>query len=105
MAIDIRDQDFDQQVLKSSLPVVVDFWAAWCGPCVMIGTMVQKLSDEYRDKLKFCKINVDENHDTASKYDVMSLPTLLFFKKGQLVGQTTGKVSEHTLRSKLDELL
>ena len=105
MAIDIRDQDFDQQVLKSRLPVVVDFWAARCGPCVKIGMMVEKLSDEYRSKVKFCKINVDENHDTASKYHVMSIPTLLFFKEGQVAGQTIGGVSEYTLRSKLEELL
>ena len=105
MVNEIKDQDFDQEVLKSSLPVVVDFWAPWCGPCKQIAPIVEKLSEEYKDKLKFCKINVDENHDTASKYHVMSIPTLIFFKKGQLVEQTVGGVSEKTLRSKLQELL
>jgi thioredoxin 1 len=105
MVNEIKDQDFDQEVLKSSLPVVVDFWAPWCGPCKQIAPIVEKLSEEYKDKLKFCKINVDENHDTASKYHVMSIPTLIFFKKGELVEQTVGGVSEKTLRSKLQELL
>ena len=105
MVNEIKDQDFDQEVLKSSLPVVVDFWAPWCGPCKQIAPVVDKLSEEYKGKLKFCKVNVDENHDTASKYHVMSIPTLIFFKNGQLVEQTVGGVSEKTLRSKLQVLL
>jgi len=105
MVNETKDQDFDQEVLKSSLPVVVDFWAPWCGPCKQIAPVVDKLSEEYKGKVKFCKVNVDENHDTASKYHVMSIPTLIFFKKGQLAEQTVGGVSEKTLRSKLQELL
>jgi thioredoxin len=105
MVIEIKDQDFDQEVLKSSLPVLVDFWAPWCGPCRQIAPVVDKLSEEYKGKLKFCKVNVDENHDTASKYHVMSIPTLLFFKKGELVDQKVGALPEKTLRSKLQELL
>jgi thioredoxin 1 len=105
MVNEIKDQDFDQEVLKSSLPVVVDFWAPWCGPCRQIAPILDKLSEEYKGKLKFCKVNVDENHDTASKYHVMSIPTLIFFKKGQLAEQTVGGVSEKTLRSKIQDLL
>ena len=105
MVNEIKDQDFDQEVLRSSLPVVVDFWAPWCGPCRQIAPILDKLSEEYKGKLKFCKVNVDENHDTASKYHVMSIPTLIFFKKGELVGQTVGGVSEKTLRSKIQDLL
>ena len=105
MAINISDQTFDQEVLKSSLPVVVDFWAPWCGPCRMVGPIIDKLSEEYKGRLKFCKLNVDENHDMAAKYQVMSIPLVLFFKGGQLVGQSLGAVPERVLRSKAEELL
>ena len=105
MVSDIKDQDFDQQVLKSSIPVVVDFWAPWCAPCSNISAIMDKLSEEYKDRLKFCKVNVDENHDIAAKYNVMSLPTVLLFKGGQLEEQMVGKVPQGTFRSKLEELL
>jgi len=105
IVIDVKDQDFDQQVLKSGPPVVVDFWAPWCAPCSNISAIMDKLSEEYRDRLKFCKVNVDENHDIAAKYNVMSLPTVLLFKGGQLEEQMVGRVSQTTFRSKLDEIL
>jgi thioredoxin 1 len=105
MVIEISDKDFEQQVLKSSLPVVVDFWAPWCGPCRMIGPIVEKLSEEFKGKLKFCKVNVDENQQFASKYKVMSIPMLIFFKNGQLIEQSMGAVPEKTLRSKVQGLL
>ncbi len=105
MVIEISDKDFEQQVLKSNLPVVVDFWAPWCGPCRMIGPIVEKLSEEFKGKLKFCKVNVDENQQLASKYKVMSIPVLIFFKNGQLIDQSMGAVPEKTLRSKVQGLL
>lgn len=105
MAINISDQTFEQEVLKSSLPVVVDFWAPWCSPCRMVGPIIDKLSEEYKGKVKICKLNVDENHDMAGKYQVMSIPTVLFFKGGQLVGQSLGAAPERVLRSKVQELL
>jgi len=105
MVTEITDQDFDQQVLKATLPVVVDFWAPWCGPCKMIGPVVDKLSDEFKDKVKFCKINVDEHHQMASKFQVMSIPMLIFFKGGQAVDQSLGAVPEKTLRTKVQGLI
>ena len=105
MVVEVKDQDFEQQVIKSTLPVVVDFWAPWCTPCRMIGPVVDKLSEEFKDKVKFCKVNVDENKQMPSKYKVMSIPMLIFFKNGELVDQSMGAVPEKTLRSKVKELL
>ncbi len=105
MVNEIKDQDFDQEVLKSSLPVVVDFWAPWCGPCRQLGPIVDKMAQEFKDKLKFCKMNVDENHDVPSRYHIMSIPTLIFFKGGQLADQSVGALPEKALRTKLQDLL
>lgn len=105
MAIEVSDKDFDQEVLKSDLPVVVDFWAPWCGPCRMIGPIIDKLSEEFKGKVKFCKLNVDENPDSARNYQVMSIPLLLFFKDGNPMDQSLGAVSDSVIRSKIEALL
>lgn len=104
MAVDINDQNFEQEVIKSDLPVVVDFWAPWCGPCRTMAPVVDKLSEEYKGKVKFCKLNVDDNKTMAGKYQVMSIPMLLFFKKGEVVDQSLGAVSEKALKSKVEAL-
>jgi thioredoxin 1 len=102
---EISDGNFDAEVLKSATPVVVDFWAPWCGPCRMIAPVMEKLSGQYGGKIKFCKINVDDNPASASRYQAMSIPLLVFFKNGAEAGRSVGALPEPALRSKIDAVL
>lgn len=105
MVTDVTDQDFEQEVIKSTLPVLVDLWAPWCAPCRMVAPVVEKLAEEYNGRFKFCRLNVDDNHQTAAKYRVMSIPTLLFFKGGAAVDTVIGAVPKQALQPKIDALL
>ena len=96
-AVSVTSENFEAEVLKSGLPVVVDFWASWCGPCQMMGPVVEELSEELEGKVKFCKVNVDENPELAQNYDVMSIPSFKLFNKGILAGEKVGAVGKDGL--------
>lgn len=103
--LEVTDGSFEAEVLKSDLPVVVDFWAPWCGPCRTIAPVTEKLAAEYAGRLKVCKVNVDQNPLAAQKFQAMSIPLVLFFKKGEVVDHSVGAVPESQLRSKAEALL
>ncbi len=101
----LNDTNFEQEVLQHQGPVMVDFWATWCGPCRMLAPVVEEIAKEYAGKVKVCKLNVDEGPDTSSKFRITSIPTLIFFKDGKVVAQTVGLQSKAALQEKLNALL
>jgi thioredoxin 1 len=103
--IEISDGIFDQEVLKSDLPVLVDFWAPWCGPCRAIAPVIEELSTEYTDKLKFAKCNVDDNPKTPSQFGIRAIPTLIIFKAGKVSEQITGAVSKSQIAAAINKVL
>ena len=104
-AIHFTDDNFEQDVLKSSTPVLVDFWAEWCMPCQVIGPIIEELSDELKDKVKIGKVNVDEQTKTPASFNVMSIPTLIVFKDGKPVKTMVGVQSKDALKSALQDAL
>ena len=91
--------------MNSDKPVFVDFWAEWCGPCRMVSPTVEELSKEYKDKVNFVKVNVDQNNELASKYNIFSIPTLAIFRDGKVIAQTAGAASKESLRTYIDKHL
>ncbi|MBP9185865.1 MAG: thioredoxin [Bacteroidia bacterium] len=102
MALEITDSNFEELVLKSDKPVLVDFWAEWCGPCRMVGPVVEEIAKEYEGKAIVGKLNVDHNPKVATEFGIMSIPALLFFKNGQVVDKQVGAVPKHVLVNKLE---
>jgi thioredoxin 1 len=105
MAVTLTDANFDELVKKSDKPVLVDFWAEWCGPCKMIGPLVEELSQEYDGKALIGKLDVDSNPNVSMEFGIRSIPTLLFFKNGQVVDKQVGVVPKNVLSQKLNALL
>jgi thioredoxin 1 len=103
--IEITDANFEQEVIKSELPVLIDFWAVWCGPCKMIAPLVEQLSGEYEGKVKIGKVDVDNNPNISMQYGIRSIPTLLVFNGGKVVDQIIGAVPKQAIAAKLDAQL
>jgi thioredoxin 1 len=103
--MEFTDANFDQEVLKSDQPVLVDFWAPWCGPCRMIAPIVAEISTEYSGKLKVGKLNTDDNQGVAARYGVMSIPTVMIFKNGEMVARIVGAQPKQALTGKIDAVL
>ncbi len=104
-ATQVNSKNWQTEVLNSSLPVFVDFWAEWCGPCRMVSPVVEELASEYVGKVNFVKVNVDENNELASKYNVFSIPTLAIFNKGQIIAQQVGAASKGSYKNMIDKAL
>lgn len=103
--IKIDEKNFESEVLNSNIPVMVDFWAEWCGPCKVLGPIVEELANEYNGKLKVGKLNVDENNALAMRYGVMSIPTLKFFKGGKIVGELIGAAPKSAVEAEIKKYL
>ncbi len=106
-SIEVNDTNFEEEVIKSEIPVLVDFWAPWCGACQTASPIIEKIADEYGGRLKVCKLNVDEGSQTASQYSVMSIPTLNLFRDGKVVNQIVGATPnfESDIKEKIESFL
>ena len=105
MATELTDANFEKEVLKSTIPVLVDFWAEWCGPCRMLGPTVEELAKEYEGRAVIGKLNVDDSNTVTAKYGIRNIPTILFFKDGNVADKQVGAVPKNVLAQKLDALM
>ncbi|WP_421917965.1 thioredoxin [Marinifilum sp.] len=105
MTIEVNDSNFEEVVLKSDKPVLVDFWAEWCGPCRMVGPIVDELATDYDGKIVVTKVDVDSSPATSAKFGIRNIPTILFFKGGEVVDKQVGAVPKSSLAEKIDALL
>jgi thioredoxin 1 len=101
-ALELNENNFKQEVLDSSIPVLVDFWATWCGPCRMVGPIVEEIASDYKDKVKVGKVNTEDNASLAGEYGVISIPTMIIFKNGKPVDQIIGAVPKEVIVKKMD---
>jgi thioredoxin 1 len=105
MPAEVTDATFADEVLRSDVPVLVDFWAEWCGPCHKLNPILEDLATEYADRLRIVKLDADANPETVRAYNVLAMPTLTVFRKGEVIGQLVGMRAKFTLRNELDEIL
>lgn len=105
MTLEFTDSNFDELVLKTDKPVLVDFWAEWCGPCRMVGPIVSEIGEEYKDKVVVGKLDVDANPEVAMRYGIRNIPTILFFKNGEIADKQVGAVPKSVLAGKIESLL
>lgn len=103
--VEVNDSNFENEVLKSDKPCLVDFWAEWCGPCLMVHPILEEIAKEYAEKLKVRKLNVDQNNQTAAKYGIMSIPCILFFNGGKMVDQIIGAVPKKHFVEKIEKIV
>ena len=103
--IELTDATFDQTIHNSDVPVLVDFWAPWCGPCKMIAPLIQEIADEYADKAQICKLNTDDARDSAMEFGISAIPTIILFKDGQVEKKWVGLTSKKDLAAAIDEIL
>ncbi|MDP4000833.1 MAG: thioredoxin [bacterium] len=101
MEVTLTDQNFDQEVLQSDKPVLVDFWAEWCGPCKMVSPIISQIAEEMKDKIKVGKLNVDKQSQTAQKYNVSSIPTMKIFKDGKVINEIIGAAAKNAIEKKI----